>query len=175
MSQMGARRRDGGEVNGEVRRGSAPDESAPAGHRHTQSGTAREGASTAAAGAATGGHGGNSDEGDLRASCQQSEARGAGSSSGWRPTQHNNSGALWDQIAYGDTDVPGAVAHAYRGADDRIGATSMRAGYGGGHGDALRASKNNDVLDHGAYQPRVVRLGPPLVAPIPHSIPTYVV
>ena len=66
---------------------------------------------------------------------------------GWRPTQQNTD-ALWNEISYGDTDVAGGVDHKYRGAADRTGATSMHGGYS----NALRQSKNGDVLDHGEYQ-----------------------
>ena len=66
---------------------------------------------------------------------------------GRRPTQHSQSDALWHQTQYGDTDVAGGRDHRYRGADDRLGATSMHGGYS----KALRQSKNGDVLDHGEY------------------------
>ena len=74
----------------------------------------------------------------------QSFERQAG---GWHPTRHNTD-ALWHEISYGDTDVAGGVDHKYRGAADRTGATSMHGGYS----NALRQSKNGDVLDHGEYQ-----------------------
>ena len=60
----------------------------------------------------------------------------------WKPTQSGQSDALWNQIAYGDTDVAGQVQSM------RTGATSMVGGYS----NALRESKNGYLIDHGEYQ-----------------------
>ena len=60
----------------------------------------------------------------------------------WKPTQSGQSDALWNQIAYGDTDVAGQVQSM------RTGATSMVGGYS----NALRESKSGYLIDHGEYQ-----------------------